>query len=103
MELKVFERISLLGILPKEGDFATLKIIRQLREDLSFSEEEHKDLNIQMVGEGLSWDQEKDKGKDIEIGDKAKEIISDALKQLDKQKKLPMQCLTLYEEFIGVE
>lgn len=101
MKLKVFERISLLGILPKEGDFATLKIIRQLREDLSFSEEEHKSLNIQMVGEGISWDQEKDKGKDIKIGDKAKEIISDALKQLDKQKKLPMQCLSLYEIFVG--
>ena len=36
LKLSVYERLVLLNILPKEGNFITLKIIRQLREDLSF-------------------------------------------------------------------
>ena len=35
MELSVYDRLILLNILPKEGDFTTLKIVRKLREDLT--------------------------------------------------------------------
>lgn len=42
MELTILERIKLLEVLPKEGDLLTLKILRKLRESLSFSEDELK-------------------------------------------------------------
>ena len=37
MKLTVKERIVLLAILPKEGDFKTLKQLRQARESLAFN------------------------------------------------------------------
>lgn len=40
MELTIIERLKLLEVLPKEGDLLTLKILRKLRESLSFSEDE---------------------------------------------------------------
>lgn len=40
MELTIQERVKLLEILPAQGDLLTLKILRKLRETLSFSEEE---------------------------------------------------------------
>jgi len=42
MELDIMERVKLLEVLPSEGDLITLKILRKLRETLSFSEAELK-------------------------------------------------------------
>lgn len=99
-KLNVFERLILLNILPKEGDFTTLKIVRKLREDLSFSEEEHKKFNLKQDGPTVTWNTEADKPKEIPIGEKATDVIVDALKKLDKEKKLTDQHFTLYEKFI---
>ena len=49
MKLSVFERLILLNVMPKEGDFTTLKIIRNLQEALSFSEEELKVLDVKVL------------------------------------------------------
>lgn len=49
MKLIVFERINLLSILPVQGDFTSLKIIRKLREDLSCDEQENKVLQFKDV------------------------------------------------------
>lgn len=46
MKLTIPERLVLVTILPAEGDYTTLKLVRKLRESLSFSEEEHKQLNF---------------------------------------------------------
>jgi hypothetical protein len=42
MELTILERVKLLELLPPQGDLLTLKILRKLRESLSFSEAELK-------------------------------------------------------------
>ncbi len=46
MKLTMAERIKLLETLPPQGDILTLKILRKLRETLSFSEEELKSFDI---------------------------------------------------------
>jgi len=104
LKLSVFERINLLSILPKEGDFTTLKIIRQLREDLSFTEEEHKALQFEVFEDGrITWNAKAAKDKDIKIGKKAESIIREKLEELNKQKKLRDEHFTLYEKFVGDE
>ena len=42
MKLTILERTQLLGALPEREDILTIKILRKLRETLSFSEEELK-------------------------------------------------------------
>ena len=75
VELTLAERISLLSILPQEANFATLKIMRTLKEGLSFSEEEHKDYEIKVdIGDngniGYAWNEEGVKSeKAIKIGE----------------------------------
>jgi len=103
MKLTVLERLALLNILPKEGNFITLKIVRKLREDLSFSEEEIKRLEFKEDEGRVSWNpREAEKIiKDIKIGNKANSIIVEILEKLDKEKKLTDQHFTLYEKFIG--
>lgn len=47
MKLNMMERLKLLEILPNEGNRLNLKIVRKLRESLSFSEEELKKVPAQ--------------------------------------------------------
>jgi len=41
MKLSVLERLKLLEVLPREGNITTIKICRELREALTFKEDEH--------------------------------------------------------------
>ncbi len=105
MKLNVIERIHLLGILPAEGDFTTLRILRDLRAALSFTEQEHKDLGITVIPrpdgqQNITWNQAADTGKEIEIGPRARTIIEATLDGLEKGKRLPATHLELYERFM---
>lgn len=99
-QMTILERFALLELLPKEGNFITLKIIRLLRERLALSEEEIKEYGIQRDGEQLSWNPEMNHvQKEIEISDLAKEIIVANLKRLDDQQKLADNQFSLFEKF----
>ncbi len=100
MELSVGERLALLDVLPKEGDYTTLKLLRKLREALSFSEGEHKSLKFEKEGDTVRWQEQGDIPKDIVIGEKTTDIIVDALKKRNRDKTLSDAHFTLYERFI---
>jgi hypothetical protein len=101
MLLKVHDRVTLLGILPDQGNFITLKIVRQLQEALSFSETEIFDLKLVSADRNVQWDMSADNGKEVEIGEKATDIIVTSLKKLDREGKLTNQQMGIYETFIG--
>ena len=95
----------LLLILPKEGDITTLRVLRDLRKDLSFTEEEHKAYKFTLKDGSYVWDEPEGTTttKEINLGPKAKNIIADSLKDLDKKKKLGMEYIDLYDQFIEKE
>lgn len=99
-ELTVIERLVLLNILPKEGDFTTIKLVRKLRENLSFDEDEHKKLNFVQDGDQVRWNVEALVNKRIAIGEKQADIIHAALKKLNDEKKLTNEHFSLYEKFV---
>lgn len=101
MRLTVAERIVLLGILPREGNYLTLKIVRKLRESLSFTEEEHQKYRLRQEEGRILWDVAVEQEAEVPIGEKASDIVVEALKRLDKEGKLTDQDFTLYEKFIG--
>jgi len=45
-KVNVLERLMLLGILPKEGSYTNLKLLRVVKESLSFNEAENKALQF---------------------------------------------------------
>ena len=100
MKLSVGDRLILLGVIPQQGDFTTLKIVRNMRDELSFSEEEHKILKIRQEGEMMFWEEGLE-DKEINFGEKATDIIVDAFKKLNDQKKLRIEQMELYERFVG--
>lgn len=48
-DLTLSDRFAILGILPAEGNFATLKIVRKLREQMSLTEDEIKKYGVVQV------------------------------------------------------
>lgn len=100
MQLGVFERVLLLNILPREGDFRTLKVLRKLMDDLGFTEEESAALAFQQDGTQVKWRQEADTPKEVPIGEIAHGLIADRFRELDRQKKLTIEHMGLYERFV---
>ena len=100
MEFTILERITLQELLPKQEDYVTMKIIRDLRMELSFSEKEIKDFEINQTNSHITWNTVKEKKKKIDIGETAHSIICEALKKADKEKKINEQNISLYEKFI---
>lgn len=101
MKLSVMERIVLLNLLPKEGNFANLKALRTTREALSFNEAENKKLNFQQLGNGLTtWNVKADSPKEIVIGEVVTNLIEKELKRLDETNKLQAEHLSVFEKFI---
>jgi len=102
VKLNIIERIQLLGLLPAEGNAVTLRVVNELRQDLSFSEKEIKDANIQADQKQgrVTWDDSAAVVKDVKIGDTGRGIIKEALKKLDDEKKLTLAVMPVYERFM---
>ena len=129
MKLTVLERIMLQEILPNEGDFLTLKLVRKLRESLAFSEREIAevafkthwkcpkcqkvelageipqclDCDIYMIPSGqVTWDDDKAKKvvKDVFMGAKMLALCESTLKKLSDESKLTDQHFSLYSKFV---
>ena len=103
MKLNVLERLLLLGLLPAEGDLTTIRIVRTLREELSFNEEDHAKLNFRTIvvddKSNLQWDDGVIEDKEFELGAKAQGVIVDALNKLEDAGKVTEQHISLFDKF----
>jgi len=74
MKLTVLERLLLLNILPAEGSYTNLKLLREAKENLSFTEEENRELGFRQQADQIIWNEfqtiNKATGKKVE-GDPA--------------------------------
>ena len=104
VSLSVVNRLSLLGLLENKGDLTTLKVIRELREELSFTEAEHKVLHFQpLPGERVTFDETVVPDKEFEFEGIRKIIIEKVktqLKELEEKQDLTLDLLPLYEVLI---
>ena len=101
MKLNLPERIEALQLLPEQGSFATLKIVNDLRMSLAPTEEETEKFEIRQEGNQIFWNPKANTIEvDIEMGNKAIDIIKDGLKKLDETEALGARHITLYEKFV---
>ena len=100
MLLEIKERFGLLGILPKEGNVLTMKLVQGLGNLLGFDEEEQEALNFKQTEGQITWDP-KALPQELEIGELSGGVIRDALKKLDDEKKITVDLLPLFEKFVN--
>lgn len=107
ISLKVIDRLTILQILPNESDLMTIRIVRSLQDELSFTEEEHSKLNFVVNNNVTNWDDSTDILKEFKFAPKALSIIkkafSDFVLKLDKEGKLTNQFLSVAEKFIDLD
>jgi len=101
MKLNLLERVTILGILPQEANFLNLKIIKDIQEAVSFTEKDFKEFDIKQTDGKITWNAKGTEEKEISIGEKATDIIVEALKELNKNKKLTANHYSLYVKFVG--
>lgn len=107
MKLEVHERLALLTLLPKEGDYAALKTIRRAREMLSFTPDEIKfyEMSTSLDAAGkpqTHWSAVKNAEAilDAPIDEYTTNVIRDKLAALNKAKKLTEEHMSIYEKFV---
>jgi hypothetical protein len=103
MVLSVHDRLTLLQILPSIGDISTLRIFRDLGTELGFSEEEHKALALEQVGDAINWEPTAAKDKDVSLGVAASAALVKVFENLSEQETLTMPQLSLYERMLPPE
>jgi len=100
VSMNVTERLALLSILPGEGNLATIRQARVLREDLSLSEDEHKTFEFKVLETGgFQWNPNKAQSKEFTLNASQIGMIDKALRTLDAQNKVQVHHETLYELF----
>jgi hypothetical protein len=100
MKLNVLERLVVSSLLPEQGSFLNLKLIREAKEDLSFNEEEHKALEFKSTNGAINWNASANIIKDVQLGGVVRGVIEEALKDLDKQEKIEEKHFSLYQKFV---
>ena len=102
MKLNVLERLIVLSLLPESGSFANLKLLRIVREELSFDEKDNKDLAFEQIGEKLRWNENaKVPDKDVKFGEIVTQMITKKLKEMDDKEELKPEHFSVYEKFMS--
>lgn len=97
--LTVKERLVLLNLLPAEGSLMTLRLVREGREALSFSDEENEALQFTQIEDRLQWNDEAPQEAEVELGATIVGMVKERLGMLDRQAKLRDEHLSLCDKF----
>jgi len=74
--------------------------VRKLQETLSLTEAEYKEFEVKEDGVQTTWNTKGQEERELEIGEKASDIIAEALKKLNDEDKLTVQYMSVYEKFV---
>ena len=100
MKLNVLERITALGLVPEKGNNATHVIINDLKLALGLNEADFKEFGIKQIGGQMTWNSKGLEEREIKIGEKATDILVEALEQLNKAEDLDTIQNVLFEKFV---
>lgn len=107
MKLEIHERLALLEILPRQGDYAGLMALRKAREIFSFTQEELDLYELKQTPDGLGnmrwdWNQAKASQRvlDAPIEQFVMETIRKKLNEMDEAHTLTEMYISLFEKFI---
>ena len=99
MDLTILEILTIQQLLPQTGSLINLRLMRKVREDLSFSNDELETHNLVDDGNGnVTWTVS-DFTKEFNFESSVANIIVAALKKLDAEEKLEERHVSLFEKF----
>ena len=100
VNLNILERVVIMNILPRTGSFVNVRAAKNTGKILMITDEEKKELDLQVNGGTTTWNDKGKEEKQFEIPSSSVKIIRDSLKDLDAKGQLPMDAITTYEKFL---
>jgi len=98
--LNIGERMNVLGVLPKESNFVTLRMINGLIERLGLTAQELQDFEVREADGMIYWNESGSIPIDYEFIQVEIDLIKKQLVELDSKNKLHASMLTIYEKFV---
>ena len=100
VKLDFAERTRVSGFIPVESDRVTMRIARELREELSFSAEEVEKYNIKVNNDRVFWDPSAAEVlKEIDFVSVMEDKIFEGLDKLEKEQKTTAVDIDLWDKF----
>jgi len=99
VKLNVGERLVTISVLPKEGNFVTIRMIRTLISRLGLSAEEIKSYEVAEVDGNVRWNANGSLSQPFVFADAEIDLIKKSLKKLDEENKLNQDTFLVYEKF----
>ena len=106
MRLTIAERMSLLDLLPLQGNVVTLRLVQDLRMKVALTGEEIDKWQVKQIpsesgGVLVRWAPEFDKTRtEIPMSDHEKGIVTREIMQRESKSQLTMNALPLYDYFV---
>jgi len=97
VKLTILDRLSIINILPKEGNFLTLSVSNDITKKVGIGQEESKEIGIKFEENRVSWNPETPE-KEVEFSESELSVIRKQLKTLDSQDKLTIELLETYKK-----
>jgi len=108
--LNLWERLTLLNLLPEKGNITQIRQARELREMLGLTDEEHESWNIRQEGQQVYWGPTGLKGdaaaafvvsteKEFDFGRSQQNMIVETLQGLEEKGELTESLLGLWDKF----
>jgi hypothetical protein len=103
--LKMSDRFALLGLLPQQAAYGTLKLVTGIQDQLMPEAGEFEKLPGYTVHDNgnTSWDAKKEKGRRFSFSGFALKLIVEKLTALDKEEKLTLSHVPLWQKFVEGE
>ena len=104
-KFSVRDRVILLGLLPRTGNYTTMQFSRKLRTELLFSVEENTTLNMRQVKDKedgefkMIWDDNELPDRFVELTDAESAMITAWLHAVEYRGELNYMNLKLYERY----
>lgn len=100
INLNIKERLLMATILPKESDIKTMTICKDIAAKTDLTQSEFEEIGFTTEGGAYSWSKNID--KQIEFTEAEIQVVKEALKKLDDEKKITRDALDIYYKFNGI-
>ena len=100
--LNIGERFNIVNLLPTKGDMLTMQDVQDLQRALLPTPKERETFGIQVADGRISWFEDQ-AAVEVEIDFTAPQvtIVVNKLREMDKNKELGLEQLSLWAKFIG--
>ena len=94
-KLSIKDRLIITELLPNQGNIIDLTIAKDITQKTEIGQIEATRIGLKTKGSALIWDDKKEKDKTIEFTNAELELLKSQINELDKQKTIKPNMLSL--------